>query len=222
MRIDDLVRLETKPKRITNPFEYLEKLAFGKMVLNVGAAGGVRVYLPGNEHIWLHHRLEKVSESIIGIDIDQDGIDFARSHGVDILNANCETMSMDKKFDLIVLSDVIEHMNAPVDAVVNLMRHLAHGGVLCITTPNAISALATGKILTGGTPNVYWDHVACYSPEHIQAICDRYGYKLSEVRFFDHVDRRTFGNKVKSYLASSISMIYPRFATSFMAVIKNV
>lgn len=222
MRINDLVSLETKPQRITNPFAYLEKLAFGKMVLNVGAAGGVRGYLPENQHVWLHHRLEKVSKSIIGIDIDQDAIDFARSHGVDIFNANCETMNLDKKFDLIVLSDVIEHMNAPVTAVVNLMRHLVPGGALCITTPNATSALAMGKIIMGGSPNIYWDHVASYSPEHIQAICDRYGYQLSDIHFFDHVDRRTFGNKVKSYLASSISMIYPRFATCFMAVIRNV
>ncbi|WP_408939012.1 methyltransferase domain-containing protein [Haematospirillum jordaniae] len=120
-----------------------------------------------------------------------------------------------------VLLDVIEHVNAPVNAVENLMRHLAPQGVLCVTTPNATSGLAFGQILTGRSLNVYWDHVMAYCPEHIQAICDRCGFQLADIVFFDHIDRRTKSNIIKSYLINALSAFYPRLASSFLAVIRH-
>lgn len=221
MRVNDLVRLDVKPRKVVDPFSYLERLASGKDVLNVGAAGGVKGYLPNNRSVWLHHRLGEVAASLTGVDIDQEGIDHANKHGVEILNANCEDMNLGRQFDLVVLSDVIEHMNAPINAVENLMRHLSPQGVLCVTTPNATSGLAYGQILTGRFLNVYWDHVMVYCPEHIQAICDRCGFRLSDILFFDHIDRRTNFNIIKSYLNTTLSAIYPRLASSFMAVIRH-
>lgn len=221
MRVDDLVKLELKPKRIAEPFAYLESLVNGKSVLNVGAAGGIQGYLPDNRLAWLHYRLDVAAAKLVGVDIDTEGIEYARSHGFEILNANCENMKLGTKFDFVILSDVIEHMNAPVYAVQNLMRHLLPGGILCITTPNAMAALGLGKILTGRSPNIYWDHVATYCPEHVQALCDRLGYRLDQVFFFDHIDRRTSTNLVKSYLSAGIAAIYPRLASSFMAFVKH-
>jgi 2-polyprenyl-3-methyl-5-hydroxy-6-metoxy-1,4-benzoquinol methylase len=221
MRVNDLVRLDVKPRRIVDPFSYLERLASGKEVLNVGAAGGVKGYLPNNKSVWLHHRLGAVAASLMGVDIDKEGIDHAYKYGVEIVNANCEDMNLGKQFDLIVLSDVIEHMNAPVNAVENLMRHLAPQGTLCVTTPNAASLLAFGQILTGRSLNVYWDHVMAYCPEHIQAICDRCGFRLVDIMFFDHIDRRTKTHAIKSNLAATLSAICPRLASSFLAVIRH-
>ncbi|BBN88770.1 class I SAM-dependent methyltransferase [Azospira sp. I09] len=221
MRVNDLVRLDVKPRKVVDPFSYIERMASGKNVLNVGAAGGVKGYLPNNQSVWLHHRLGAVAASLTGVDIDQEGIDHAYKHGVEIMNANCEDMSLGRQFDLIVLSDVIEHMNAPINAVENLMRHLSPQGVLCVTTPNATSGLAYGQILTGRFLNVYWDHVMVYYPEHIQAICDRCGFRLTDILFFDHIDRRTNFNTIKSYLISALSAIYPRLASSFMVVIRH-
>jgi len=221
MRVNDLVRLEVKPRRINDPFRYIEGLASNNDVLNVGAAGGIKGYLPDNQSAWLHHRLGAVAASLTGVDIDQEGIDYAYKHGVEILNANCEDMNLGRQFDLIVLSDVIEHLNAPVNAIKNLMRHLTPQGVLCVTTPNATSGLAFGQVLTGRSLNVYWDHVMAYCPEHIQAICDRCGFRLSDILFFDHIDRRTNINTIKSYLNTTLSAIYPRLASSFLAVIRH-
>lgn len=221
MRVNDLVRLDVSAGRTTDPFGYLEELAAGKVVLNVGAAGGVKGYLPDNKAVWLHHRLGSVSASLLGVDIDLEGIDHARKYGVSIVNVNCEDMELGRQFDLIVLSDVIEHMNSPVRAVENLMRHLSPGGTLCITTPNAASGLILGQILMGRPLNVYWDHVMAYYPEHIQAICDRCGYRLAEVLFFDHIDRRTRALTLKSYLFAALSSVYPRLASTFMALVRH-
>lgn len=221
MRINDLVRVTCPIARLSDPFAYMAQAAAGRAVLNVGAAGGVAGYLPHNKEIWLHHRLAQAAGQLVGIDIDKPAIDYAGKHGVTILNENCETMSLADRFDLIVLSDVIEHMNAPVDAVVNLMRHLKPQGKLCITTPNPLSLLGLTRLPLGQAPNVYWDHVACYLPEHIQAICDRYGFALKAIYYFDHVDRRTRLLSAKSYLSIAVGKLLPRVSSSFMAVIEH-
>ena len=91
--IDDLVQLSLVPKRLSNPIKRLENLADGKSVLNIGAAGGVKGYLPGNEGLWLHERLKLKARKHVGIDIDIGAISYAKSYGYDIWNEDCETMN---------------------------------------------------------------------------------------------------------------------------------
>ena len=136
MREGDLVRLDVGLQKMRDPFEFIEQRATGKRILNVGAGGGVQLYLPSNKDVWLHERLRRCADELIGVDIDEDSIEYAAAQGYTILNENCETMALNKQFDLIVMSDVIEHVNAPVTAIDNLLAHLADDGLLIITTPN--------------------------------------------------------------------------------------
>ena len=216
-----LVRLKPKINRISDPFVIIDNYARGKKVLNVGSAGGVEVYLPDNKKIWLHERLSKVASSLIGTDIDTHSIAYADKHGYPMLNENCETMNLSKKFDLIVMSDVIEHVNAPVTAVNNLLQHLAEGGKLLITTPNATAGATCIRSMTRKKINVLNDHVAVYYPEHFQVICDRIGAQLTEMYLFDHKDKRSIGNKLKTILFRSLTRISTRMASSLMAVIEK-
>lgn len=221
MRTGDLVRVEPGSARVADVFELIVSRACGRSVLNVGAAGGIQGYLPDNRPAWLHHRLGEAASDLVGVDIDQDGIEHGAAHGVELLAANCEDMDLRRQFELIVLSDVIEHLNAPGAAVVNLMRHLAPGGQLLVTTPNPTAMGMMLRLALRRSPNVYYDHVSCFLPENVQAMCDRYGLALRELYFFDHIDRRTLGNRMKSYIARAASMVNPRLASSFLAVIEN-
>jgi 2-polyprenyl-3-methyl-5-hydroxy-6-metoxy-1,4-benzoquinol methylase len=221
MRTNDLTTLDVTPKYISDVFAHILKHVQGASVLNIGAAGGVRGYLPNNRDYWLHHRLGLSASELLGADIDTDGIAYAKDHGVNIEYANCESMELGRKYDVIVLSDVIEHMNAPVTGVCNLMKHLQVGGKLFITTPNPTAINLLARAVLGRNINSYWDHVSCFSPEHIQTICDRYGYRLSCVYFFDHIDRQNLSNTIKSHGVRMISRINPRLATSYLAVIEH-
>lgn len=221
MRLNDLTRLDAKPILENNVVDFILRLANGKAVLNVGAAGGVLNYLPNNRENWLHHRIANVASEIIGVDIDEQGIVHASQYGVEILKSNCETMSLGRLFDLIVLSDVIEHLESPVTGVRNLMRHLSKSGRLLITTPNPTSFNFILRALSGQKFNVYYDHVTCFMPEHIQSICDRDGHNVEGYLFFDHFDRRNLMLRLKSTAARLISSLNPRLATSFLAIIRH-
>lgn len=214
------VELSVHPKVLKDVFEYILQEAKGKTVLNVGAVGGVEGYLPHNQDIWLHQRLSRVARELVGIDIDQESIAYAAKHGVNILHVDCESMQLEKRFDVIIMSDVIEHLNAPGQALKTLVHHLNPGGKLLITTPNPTHCGLIGRALLGGKVNIYYDHVVLFMPEHIQAMCDRFGYHLSAVYFFGHMDRRNMSNYLKSAAGRFLGLVSKRLHGSFLAVIE--
>lgn len=216
-----LVQLSCPLQPIADPFALIEALAKDKSVLNVGATGGVTGYLPHHRDIWLHDRLQRVARQLVGVDIDETAIRYAAAHGVNIGNENCESMQLGQTFDLIVMSDVIEHVNAPVTAIGNLLRHLSPGGVLVVTTPNATAGNIIVRSLFRKPFNVLADHVTLYYPEHFQAICDRVGGRIQSIRMFDHMDSRTPLNRIKSWCFRLMTLLSPRLSSSMMVVIGN-
>jgi SAM-dependent methyltransferase len=221
LQLSQIAHVQPKIERLDDPLAFMAALAKGKSVLNVGASGGVEGYLPDNQDIGLHTRLAAAASRLVGIDIDRDSIDYAARFGVKILEANCETMDLGEKFDLIVLSDVIEHLNAPVNAVSTLAKHLAPGGKMVVTTPNGTASTVVLKGLVRKNPNVYYDHMAVYYPEHFQAIANRLGLKLTRVFFFDHMDRRNASLAWKSRIMKGLTFVLPRLAGSQMCIIEN-
>lgn len=219
MRAGDLVHLDCPDRVVRDAHALIVGMAAGRKVLNVGAAGNARYYREHGTEGWIHGRLADQAARLVGLDIDEAEIAAARDSGFDIICGNCETVSLGESFDLIVLSDVIEHVANPGMALVNMARHLAPGGRLVLTTPNATSVGTFLRVLCRRPPNVYWDHVALYTPEHIQAICDRHGYRLEETAFFTLSDRRTLALRIKSTFITLFGRIWPRCHGSLLCVI---
>ena len=131
-------------------------------------------------------------------------------------------MNLSQKFEVILMSDVIEHLNAPVNAIKNLVdRHLEKDGTLIITTPNGSAAHAFMRSLTRRNLNIYYDHMAVYYPEHFQAICDRLGYSLKKAYLFDFSDKRTFMIRLKGLFFKLATKISPRLSSAMMIIIQK-
>ncbi len=220
MRVADTVRLDRPAGTISDIEEYILSRASGKTVLTVGAAGGVQQYLPDRAHLWMHARLGSVAKEVLGIDIDTESVAHAAAHGYEIHEANCESMNLGRKFDLILMSDVLEHLDRPSQAIMNLVNHLEPSGELLITTPNATFIGNVIKATLRRPISIFWDDMAIYMPEHIQALCDRHGFELSEVAFFSFTDRRSLYLRLKSSLAKTFTMLSPRFHSTFLAIVK--
>lgn len=220
MQRNEVVKLSVPPRVLADPFSYILDHARGKRVLNVGASGGVEHYLPMQRESWLHQRIDKVADELVGIDIDAESVAFAAQHGTNLLIADCETCSLTQTFDLIVMSDVIEHVNSPLRAIDNLAKHLSPNGRLLITTPNPNHYGLVLRAWVGRRTDVYYDHVCAFLPEHFQVISHRLGLKLSDVAFFSHVDTRSLGNRLKSHLARLVGHLVPRCHCSLMVALQ--
>jgi 2-polyprenyl-3-methyl-5-hydroxy-6-metoxy-1,4-benzoquinol methylase len=94
-----------------------------KDVLDVGSTGQTESY-----DLW--PRIKKVAKSLTGIDV----VDH---HDLDIVTGNMENQQFNKKFDIIVVGDTIEHVHNQGLFLNNIREHLKEGGELIITTPNA-------------------------------------------------------------------------------------
>lgn len=104
-------------------YKIIEKYIKNKDVLDVGSCGQTEKYN-------LYEFLKRRTKNIIGIDIvggSREGI----------IRASAEDFTIEKRFEVIVLGDIIEHLGNPLRALKNLRGLLKDDGKIIITTPNA-------------------------------------------------------------------------------------
>jgi SAM-dependent methyltransferase len=79
--------------------------------------------------------------NVTAVDINPDYLKYAQykmERGtVKWLQGNFDTLTMNDRFDCIVLGELIEHCAYPEDFIEKAFRHLKPSGILLVTTPNA-------------------------------------------------------------------------------------
>jgi SAM-dependent methyltransferase len=113
-------------------------------VLDAGAGRALRLKLPTDARI-------------VGIDISSDALDAHTGLSERIIGDLQKYQFADASFDIIVCVDVLEHLDQPLWALLNLKRALAPGGLLVIGGPNVWSPKS---LVTKITPHSF--HVFAY------------------------------------------------------------
>ena len=221
MRRNDITVLDCPVKSHSDAYAIILEMARARNVLNVGAAGNASYYRDNGPVGWLHAHLDDVADQLTGLDLDADEVLAAKQYGYEIQLGNCESVEFDRKFDLIILADVLEHVDSPASALQNMVNHLAPEGRLVLTTPNATFFGNVLNVLMRKPPRLYWDHVNLFVPENIQALCDRHGYQLCQTTMYSLVDKRSASLRIKSSILQAIGSVFPRFHSAFMCVIQR-
>lgn len=78
------------------------------------------------------------SKNAIGIDIRSGCFEKRyKSHNIKFINANAEQLPFkDEAFDVVIMSDVLEHIINPKNAIKEIDRVLSKGGFFLLTVPN--------------------------------------------------------------------------------------
>lgn len=134
----------------------------GKDVLDVGSTGQTDEY-----SLW--DIIEKNAGSL-------SGIDLTPSDRKNVVQGNMETYSFGKKFDIIILGDVLEHVDNQGVLLDNLGRHLKEDGELIITTPNA----KWFTVILRPNPS----HALWHDRYTLEVILKRHGFFMSEVVYY--------------------------------------
>ncbi len=221
MRVGDEVVLECGVGTLKDVYPFLLDKARGKTVLNVGAAGNASVHLPERPDLWLHTRLLDVASEVVGLDIDPVEIAHARAHGVIIEDGNCEDARLGRAFDVVLMMEVIEHVDNLAAAVHNMLDHLHPGGELVLTTPNATHIGNLIDAFRRRPANVFWQHVAVFTPEHFQAFCDRHDLDLREVNYFTFDAIGGLSLRLKTALIRAFGVLSPRLHSSFAVTLRK-
>jgi 2-polyprenyl-3-methyl-5-hydroxy-6-metoxy-1,4-benzoquinol methylase len=157
-------------KRIKIP-----ELCTQRSVLDVGCIGQDNDY---NSPDWMHNLIRNVTGKLDGVDINQEGIAFLKEKGYNVYSVD-ELKATNNKYEVIVMSDVIEHVNDPVDFLKFYSFFLSENGILVITTPNAHGIRNFTSILIRNNYSVNSEHTVWLCPKTMLEIIERADLKFA-------------------------------------------
>lgn len=95
-------------------------------ILEIGSSSGYNL-----------HNIRSVFDKVnlLGVDIDADAINFGRGKGNNLMAE--DAFKLNKKFNIVFMNHVLEHISDPVQFVINIKKLLKVGGKLVINVPNS-------------------------------------------------------------------------------------
>ncbi len=168
-------------------FELIIKEVSGKDVLDVGCIDHNAM----NElsHEWLHKIIVDNAKKVVGLDLEEEEAQKLQEKGYDIVIGNAEAINLNKKFDVVVAGELIEHLSNPGKFLGNMKNHLRKDGVIIMTTPNPFYPKRIFEILLYKKVLVHPQHVMWLCPSTLKTILEREGYSDVEIIPFNNTER---------------------------------
>jgi 2-polyprenyl-3-methyl-5-hydroxy-6-metoxy-1,4-benzoquinol methylase len=157
--------------------DFLCSLVKDKDVLDVGCVA--HTVTEEESEFWVHRHLVRSAKSVLGIDILREDIEELQRRGYNIVCADAMSDSLDRKFDVIVLGEIIEHVVDPGGLLINMRRHLKEDGILVLTTPNPFDVW-NFLISIFSPERTLWnpDHVAWFCPFTLRCMLRKTGLDM--------------------------------------------
>ena len=113
-----------------------------KVISMVAAIGPKRILDIGCGNGLLSRQLKLAGYEVVGIDFDQTGVDIARTaypnipfYRFGIQDDPAELLNQENPFDMVVSTEVVEHLFAPHLLMDYASAVLTEGGILLVSTP---------------------------------------------------------------------------------------
>lgn len=142
----------------------------GKTILDIGCATGSLLCL-----------LKSLGpKELIGIDVAEYPISYGvERYGLDLRRATLESAGFpDEYFDLIIMTDVIEHVEELPRFMPELRRVLRPGGSVYLITPNYSAYRHAGE--RWSCLHKDFEHLHYFSPESLRLIAARSNFRLAK------------------------------------------
>jgi len=191
-------------------YEYAKNLVKDKKVLDFGCGSGYGT-----------HMLSENAESIVGVDISSEAVDYAKKE-YNSSNLSFMTISEleNEKFDVITSFQVIEHVPNDHEYTAKLSKLLNPGGILIISTPDKKNRLF--KYIQQPW-NIF--HLKEYTPESLKKLLVKHFKKVEILKIGSDSDlvlgeiKRT--KKQRIVVLPATLFIYPYFLRVFLLKLQN-
>lgn len=134
------------------------------------------------EGLLLEKLIKKYPEkNIKGLDIIEENIKICHEHNLPASVGSLYQLADAEKYDLCILSEVIEHLENPDLALNNIKKILKPSGELLIVFPND-GAMKIAELLLFKFKNAFadWGHLRKYSPKSLKKILRDNGYEAEK------------------------------------------
>lgn len=160
-----------------HPDLFLRGFVEGASVLDIGCAEHDETHWVKAE--WQHAKIKSWARTTLGLDILPSAVAALCARGFNVVCADATSdTDLGQRFDRVVIGDVIEHVERPVQLLQFAVRHLAPGGKVLVRTPNPfwwrfyVRALREGLFIENA------EHAAWFTPCNALELADRAGIKL--------------------------------------------
>jgi len=164
--------------------QFITELVKGKDVVDVG---GIKHTINSEKsELWLHKKLVESANSVLGIDILEEDIRKAKELGYNFIYGNAERLDnyVDRKFDVCVAGELIEHLANPGLFLRSARNLLKEDGILLITTPNVFTlgnVLRILKYMFHIESKVNKEHRAWYCFATLRQLLESAGFKVEYI-----------------------------------------
>jgi len=156
--------------RINEVLDGFEKFRKNNKMLDVGCGPGLFL-IEAKKRGW----------EVYGTEFTDKQLVYLKDKGINTLKGKLTNNSFeDGLFDVIISSEVIEHINNPVEEMQHFHRLLRKGGLVYITTPN-FNALE--RYLLKGDYEIieYPEHLSYYTPTTINLLLTNNGFEKLKI-----------------------------------------
>jgi 2-polyprenyl-3-methyl-5-hydroxy-6-metoxy-1,4-benzoquinol methylase len=156
--------------RINEVLDGFEKFRKTNKMLDVGCGPGLFL-IEAKKRGW----------EVYGTEFTDNQLTYLKDKGINTLKGKLSDDSFENElFDVIISSEVIEHINNPVEEIQQFHRLLRKGGVVYITTPN-FNALE--RYLLKGDYEIieYPEHLCYYTPKTINLLLTQNGFEKLKI-----------------------------------------
>lgn len=160
-------------------------------IIEVGCGKGYLLYL-----------LDKLGYRVEGVEISETASKYARERfDLNVFNGTLEeyVKERDKKFEVILLIDLLEHIKNPHSFMESIRKISKRGTVLFIDTPNSGSQEIKRERDKWIGFNPF--HIRIYSLKSIDALLKRYGFKIIDYFYYGDFKRNKFKGKFREFLS---------------------
>lgn len=150
------------------------------------------------EDDWLHSKISEVAKSLVGFDYLKEDVEVLKNkysyeaYFADVMKL--DDVKLDKKFDVIVCGELIEHIENPGLMLDGIKKFMNSNSVIIITTPNPWTKTRI-DLVNSKTRESEWlnkEHVAWYSFQTLKQLLDRKQFKEVVYDYY-------YGDSIKTF-----------------------
>lgn len=171
----------------------------GRRVVHVGFVDEMRMEAKLEAGAWLHERLAEAASSLVGLDVSEEGVRWARERGYEAHAVDAQSpeavaaLGLDPA-EVVIAGEVIEHLDAPGPFLRAMRGLVGADGLLVVTTPNAYRLL-NFLAPVAGVELIHPDHTAWHSPHTLRTLLERAGWRVDGFAYYQNPAPRLDGWK---------------------------
>lgn len=198
----------------------IQPLIVRRSVLDLGSVNHVFMDEQGRRG-WMFDFLMAHASTVQGVDIELEQVKRAQAAGYPIVQGNAETYVADSPVDVVLATDLIEHLSNAGQFMETAHKNLLPGGALILSTPNAYCLRELFRVYFGWTndPPVHPQHVSYYTPTTLRALAARYGFRFKAIAYSNtHYERVTRVQRALLAYNRFMCRLWPQFSQTMVLV----